>query len=204
MSPCTHWILLLVVLTCQFPANWTKICKDIVNDIKIVKSCPTSKEEWDKAAYSKKCTDMSKRTNCEDAKYELQYHCVINTYSNETLEVCAPKRIIFGHCAEFNVVGGVIQRHVTARCNNVFPKCDAIYSSLDAYKYPDCYKLAYKNRDSQTTVLPKETQTCDKTGVNSIFSKVIILPTYAFLLLLILPVMGFVILKGKQNMHTSM
>lgn len=39
-----------------------------------------------------------------------------------------------GHCTEFNVGGGVIQRQSTAECNNVFPKCEGIYNSTDAYK----------------------------------------------------------------------
>lgn len=71
-----------------------------MNDIKIVKSCPTSKEEWDKAAFNKKCNDTEKRKNCTDDENQLLsayvYHCVINAYSNETLEVCARRRFIFG------------------------------------------------------------------------------------------------------------
>lgn len=39
-----------------------------------------------------------------------------------------------GFCAEFNVAGRVIQRHKSAECNKVFPKCDEIYSSINAYK----------------------------------------------------------------------
>lgn len=42
--------------------------------------------------------------------------------------------ISLGYCTEFNVGGGVIQRHLTAKCNNVFPKCDKLYNSMDAYK----------------------------------------------------------------------
>lgn len=42
--------------------------------------------------------------------------------------------ISLGHCTEFNKAGGVIQRHVAGKCNDVFPKCDRIYISKDAYK----------------------------------------------------------------------
>lgn len=133
-------------------------------DIKIVQECPTSKDGWVKKAYYKKCTDKAERNNCTKAAYRHQYHCLINAYLNETLEVCAPERIIFGNdekfsfqfsncnffisidtitcilffflgfCAEFNVAGRVIQRHKSAECNKVFPKCDGIYSSINAYK----------------------------------------------------------------------
>lgn len=41
--------------------------------------------------------------------------------------------MLLGYCVEFNVAGEVIQRHSSARCNEIFPKCDAVYSSRDAY-----------------------------------------------------------------------
>lgn len=59
------------------------------------------------------------------------------------MEVCAPTRLIFKRCVEFNVGGGVIQDQRSAPCNNTFPKCDVIYASSDAYKYPDCYELVF-------------------------------------------------------------
>lgn len=53
--------------------------------------CPTSEEEWDSAAQKKNCSKFV-------AQYE--YHCLINAYLNETLEVCALKRLIFGNLAK--------------------------------------------------------------------------------------------------------
>lgn len=138
-----HAIPILVFLLAQYTTNGTKLCQESVNDIRIVDSCPTSKEEMENAANNKNCTKFAKNRNCT----HLEYHCVINTYMNETLEVCAPKRFIFGYCTEFNAVGGVVQRHYAAKCNDKFPKCDRIYISIYAYKYSDCYKLVYRTRD---------------------------------------------------------
>lgn len=89
---------------------------------------------------------------------------MIDGFRKETLELCAPQKIIFGrffflqknsvfwfnfsfctipcvltfvilgHCTEFNVAGGVIQSHAAAECNKIFPKCDNVYNSTDAYK----------------------------------------------------------------------
>lgn len=64
-----------------------------MTDIKIVESCPTSIKEMYEAAYNMKCAEFAARKNCSD----IRYHCVINEYMNETLEVCAPKRFIFGN-----------------------------------------------------------------------------------------------------------
>lgn len=128
-------------------------CQD-KTDQRVVMFCPTSKEEWDRAALQK---------NCSKFEPQYEYHCLINAYLNETLEVCAPKKIIFGHCAEFNVAGRLIQNHEEAKCNENFPRCEKAYSSADAYKYPDCYQIVYDNRKKDcTTYLPHEKTTFKK------------------------------------------
>lgn len=138
-------------------------CSEAVKTVKVVESCPTTKEKWEEAAIKKNCRNDAAQQNCTNANLFL-YHCVINGYGNETLEVCAPRRVIsskiyfiyiskmyylfhyasviqvvnpvlfLGFCTEFNVAGGVIQVHTAASCTNTFPKCDAPYFSTDAYK----------------------------------------------------------------------
>lgn len=56
--------------------------------------CPSSKEEWDRAAQIKNCSKFV-ALNAHEEQYE--YHCLINAYLNETLAVCAPKKWIFGN-----------------------------------------------------------------------------------------------------------
>lgn len=56
-----------------------------------------------------------------------------------------------GHCVEFNLLGGVIQDQRSSPCNDTFPKCDSIYDSTTAFKYPDCYQLVSMNRIYQIT-----------------------------------------------------
>lgn len=70
-------------------------CPEAVKSIQLVKNCPSSKEEWEDAASIKNCSKSTGRQNCTTAE-EFLYHCVINAYINETLEVCAPKRLIHG------------------------------------------------------------------------------------------------------------
>lgn len=70
-------------------------CQEAVDSVEIVKSCPTSKTEWDNAARRKNCSGIALHQDCSPVE-KFQYHCVINGYRNETLEVCAPSRIIFG------------------------------------------------------------------------------------------------------------
>lgn len=72
-----------------------RYCQEAVNSVQIVESCPTSKTEWDAAARKKNCSRIALQQDCSSVE-QFQYHCVINGYRNETLEVCAPTRIIFG------------------------------------------------------------------------------------------------------------
>lgn len=56
----------------------------------IVKSCPQNHKEWIKAAARKGCEQMARFCS------SFEYHCVINAWGNETIEVCAPKLQIVG------------------------------------------------------------------------------------------------------------
>lgn len=119
-------------------------CMDAVYNAKVVKSCPTSKVEWDIAARRKNCSKLAaeaERKNCTINEKQPEYHCLINALRNKLLEVCASGKTIFGYCTEFNEAGKVIQNHYTAPCKDVSPKCDKSYKSSDAYKYTGCYEL---------------------------------------------------------------
>lgn len=71
-------------------------CKEAVKSVKNVTSCPTSKTEWDIAAFRKNCSGIASSQNCVKKNEKFQYHCVINGMRNKLVEVCAPTRIIFG------------------------------------------------------------------------------------------------------------
>uniref|UniRef100_A0A8W8JG01 Uncharacterized protein n=1 Tax=Magallana gigas TaxID=29159 RepID=A0A8W8JG01_MAGGI len=158
-----HFNLLLAVLLIQWCKNESKICQEaIVSSVKSVPKCPTLKENWDIAAKKKNCFDVASQKQCSMAE-KFKYHCVINSYRNETLEVCAHNLLIFDVCTEFNVAGGVLQGQNDAVCNDKFPKCDKIYSSTDAYKYPDCYKLINNTRDNLITTMPSTETTSYQT-----------------------------------------
>lgn len=73
-----------------------KYCQEAVKSITKVDICPTSKEEWDKAASKKNCSVMAAMQNCANTESFL-YYCVIDRFQKETLELCAPKTIIRGN-----------------------------------------------------------------------------------------------------------
>nr|XP_022295718.1 uncharacterized protein LOC111105635 [Crassostrea virginica]XP_022295719.1 uncharacterized protein LOC111105635 [Crassostrea virginica]XP_022295720.1 uncharacterized protein LOC111105635 [Crassostrea virginica]XP_022295721.1 uncharacterized protein LOC111105635 [Crassostrea virginica]XP_022295722.1 uncharacterized protein LOC111105635 [Crassostrea virginica] len=147
MSACFKVSFFLVLLLVQWCGVENKYCGVAVESVVEVDACPTTKKEWDNAAELKNCRRLATRQNCSPIIDRFKYHCVINSFRNRTLEVCAPEKTILGHCTEFNVHGGVIQLHETAPCNNSgFPQCDKYYSSSEAYKYQDCYRLVNRTR----------------------------------------------------------
>lgn len=139
--------LVLFILQVELCTSQYRYCQEAVASVTVVDSCPTSKTEWDVAARKKNCDRMASQQNCTTIE-KYQYHCVVNGLRSELLEVCAPTRIVFGHCVEFNVLGGVIQDQLSAPCNATYPKCAEHYLSSDIYQYPDCYELVLKNEGS--------------------------------------------------------
>ncbi|XP_061169467.1 uncharacterized protein LOC133178786 [Saccostrea echinata] len=109
---------------------------------KAVKSCPKNKASWSKAAIKLGCSNHKDKCGGN-----LKYHCVINPWQNETVEVCAPATSIrSGHCAEYNTRGGKIQEFYLQNCKT----CKKDYMSAEAYKYQECYLEVYKLNQMQT------------------------------------------------------
>lgn len=73
-----------------------KYCQEAVDSITQVDICPTSKEEWKKAANKKNCGVMAEMQNCTNTE-SFVYHCVIDGFRKGILELCAPKTIIYGN-----------------------------------------------------------------------------------------------------------
>lgn len=110
------------------------------NTVEVVDDCPDSKEKWGEAAARKNCTAYA--SQC-DKPQQLVYHCVINSYTNETLELCAyGKYILSGYCTEYSLLGNRIQQNLRTNCTQFKENpCPSGYHSTEAYKYPGCYKL---------------------------------------------------------------
>uniref|UniRef100_A0A8W8MHI0 Uncharacterized protein n=1 Tax=Magallana gigas TaxID=29159 RepID=A0A8W8MHI0_MAGGI len=88
-------------------------CNESNATAKIVNSCPKTAREWNEAAKNKGCRNITH--SCTS----FEYHCVINAWRNETIEVCAPSWSIVGmSCAEYNFGGKRIQKSSEAEtCN---------------------------------------------------------------------------------------
>lgn len=180
-----------------------RYCQEAVATVALVASCPTSKFEWDTAARKKNCSRIASQQSCAPVE-KFKYHCVINGYGNETLEVCAPSRIIFGHCVVFNLLGGVIQDQWSSPCNDTFPKCDGVYHSTAAYKYPDCYKLVSMNWNYHVTEKLPISKVKDVITTTTTFELVLTVSlTFISPLIVLIIIVAVRFVKGRRPSHES-
>lgn len=69
-------------------------CRVSKKTVQVVDDCPDSLKKWKEAAARKNCAAFA--TQCSEPQ-KLQYHCVINPFANETIEVCAyAQNIVLG------------------------------------------------------------------------------------------------------------
>lgn len=110
--------------------------------IQVVKNCPDSEDKWREAAVRKNCAAYGNQ--CSDPKRPV-YHCLINEYINQTLEVCAyAQNIVLGYCTYYS--GNRILPNFRTSCKKfVMNPCPDFYRSTEAYKYQGCYELTKKS-----------------------------------------------------------
>lgn len=65
-------------------------CHESTATVEVVSHCPKTLEEKAEATDRKSCSRI--RHSC----ISFDYHCVLNVWGNETIEVCAPIRNIVG------------------------------------------------------------------------------------------------------------
>ncbi|XP_056014911.1 uncharacterized protein LOC125674690 isoform X2 [Ostrea edulis] len=116
-----------------------KECTESESTAKAVQVCPKTAAEWATAASKKGCHNM--KNSCGS----FEYHCVINAWQNETIEVCSTVINIVGNvCAEYSFGGRRIQRNSNTKCAT----CPPVYKSNESYKYSECYSQAYQRRNA--------------------------------------------------------
>lgn len=155
------WLIVYTYIDAEVSA--IIFCEESAMTVRYVERCPEDLKSWENAAKNMNCESI--RHNCSltllsKGQHFFQYHCVINTFINATLEVCAPNRFILGYCTEYNLMGRVIQENYNADCTKHYPPCPAFYDSAEAYKYQTCYDLVRKNRRN-TEFMDKQSQNPD-------------------------------------------
>lgn len=135
-------------------------CQKSILTVRHVASCPTDAKSWGEAAKKLNCDSVTQ--NCalslglNTQKHRFQYHCLVNSHRNATVEVCALNRLILGFCAEFDITAAVVQENYNADCKTHNPTCPKFYDSAEAYKYQSCYELVRAQGKPRTQKLARD------------------------------------------------
>lgn len=151
----------LVLLLWSTEASAFAACQKSILTVRYGNHCPKDVASWQIRAEKMNCNSIhqqcSESLGLDPKKYIFQYHCLINSWMNDTIEVCALNQSVLGHCAEFDTDGAFIQENYKADCRKHNPPCPNIYNSADAYKYQSCYYPVYGlyNRSIQLSQEPQ-------------------------------------------------
>lgn len=87
----------MILYTLQHSAIVSKgeQCSASLPTVRVVQTCPQNEAELSRALQQKKCEHLAKYQKCTKPA-TFKYHCVLNAFSNETIEVCAQEIISNG------------------------------------------------------------------------------------------------------------
>ncbi|XP_062601135.1 uncharacterized protein LOC134262816 isoform X2 [Saccostrea cucullata] len=155
----------LLILFMQGKLGSCGICSASPGTVVYVPSCPTIKDEWDKAAHKKNCSAV--KQNCTTAD-NFVYHCLANPFQDLLIEVCSEPAIIsFPVCAEYNERGNIVQENHFTDCSSYDPPCPNRYISTDTFKYRGCYNITQRTT-TVTTISTQETTTKHFTRISNV------------------------------------
>ncbi|XP_052711970.1 uncharacterized protein LOC128186230 [Crassostrea angulata] len=173
-------IALIVAIVLNF--SDCDYCPVSAPTVSVVSKCPTTKTEWDQAASRKKCSHMSAKCGTKSPVY----HCLLNQWRNETVEVCASNWYISGFCAIYNTEEMKVIDDFDRDCTNLTGgPCPTRYISTDAYMYQGCYG----KRNTSTSLPSTEKQvhvSTDCTLPAALIAIIIVLSLLSLILSLLL------------------
>lgn len=141
-------ICIILLYTILHSANTLgKQCLASLPTVQTVKSCPTNEEELSRAKQRKQCKHLAFIQKCARPK-EFKYHCVLNTWNNDTVEVCAPEIISQGFCIKFDEGGARLQEVYERECTNYSKPCTTRFISSDLLHYFQCNDIVRKRKKS--------------------------------------------------------
>lgn len=161
-------------------------------------SCPSTAEKWNARAEKVNCESMLSTVNVT-----LKYHCLVNHWGNESVELCGEESEIIGHsCPEFNQGGNRIQEKYKHKCNHSDPPCPFKFYASEVFKYPSCLQLTIPIGDDNDDDVDLKKDTGETDGV-----PIITITILVFLAILIISLLYFYLRrkknKPKEIKHTT-
>lgn len=142
-----HTIRFLLIFVVSHPAIVSKgeQCSASLPTVRVVQNCPQNEAELSRAQQQKKCEHLAKYQKCTKPT-KFKYHCVLNAFSNETIEVCAQEIYSQGYCVKFDE--GSLLQMFGEDCTTYSNPCITRFLSSDSLQYLQCNDLKQKRIDS--------------------------------------------------------
>ncbi|XP_062587047.1 uncharacterized protein LOC134248666 [Saccostrea cucullata] len=190
-------LVLAVLLLCflSYMGESSRNCPQSKMTVQYVKRCPGTRNEWMDAAVRKNCSSITQ--DCVKPE-NFQYHCVINSLMNATMEVCAPIWFCIGFCAEYNLQGERIQDNFRAPCTTFSKPCPPRYLSSDAYLYQECYRLVEIQKKKSVFVVTTEDSGND---VPNNGTETIIIVSIICIIAVLLPALAVIFYRRQRGMY---
>lgn len=114
--------------------------------IQTVSSCPKNEAELSRAIQRKHCEHLAILQRCTPPE-NFKYHCVLNTWKNETVEVCAQVISSQGYCLYFDEGGARLQEIYERDCTNYTQPCHTRFLSSNLSNYSQCNDIIRKTEN---------------------------------------------------------
>lgn len=112
-------------------------CSISIPTIEAASACPKNEIELLNAKGRKRCDFMANSQTCSEPN-NFTYHCVLNTWMNATIEVCAPEIYSQGYCVRFDKGGARLQEIYEKDCTHFLKPCSTRFLSSDVLHYVQC------------------------------------------------------------------
>nr|XP_022295159.1 uncharacterized protein LOC111105268 isoform X2 [Crassostrea virginica] len=160
-------------------------CPPSADSVSVIESCPMNSVEWNQRALLKNCS-MYPQTCFK----QLEYHCILGPYGNESLEVCAPNTwLAEDFCPSYNIKQQRILEQFD--CTSLISDCPrSQYYSRSILNYTGCLKEIHGSTPGQDFSPEAPTN-----GIPPWLSATIILG----IILIILSILSIIYIRKKRG-----
>lgn len=151
----------LIFVLQYLAANSMENCSVSLTTLNVVSECPTNEIELSSAKKRKACEHLANIQSCTKPT-SFTYHCVFNTWTNATVEVCAPEMFSQGYCLKFDEGGARLQEiYKWGDCTTYQKPCSSRFLSSNVTHYVQCTEILTRPFLSITTT-SKQLMTTNK------------------------------------------
>lgn len=127
-------------------------CSLSISTVDVVPACPKNEIELSNAKQRKRCDLLPNSQTCTEPN-KFKYHCVFNTWTNGSVELCAPEIVSQGYCVKFDIGGARLQEIYRMDCTNFSKPCSTRFLSSDVLHYVQCTENITSRSNTENSIV---------------------------------------------------